>query len=103
MTKSQKSKLMFTAWQFVKQTGITLSEALKKSWANFKLVQQMLKGIVNFRFTKINGEIREAWGTLQNVEEKIKGTKHRMANKTVQVYWDTEKESFRCFKKFNLI
>ncbi len=27
----------------------------------------------------------------------------RKKNATVQVYFDTEKQAFRCFKKFNLV
>lgn len=96
------STIMKTAWQFFKQTGISFSECLKKAWANFKLKKEMQKGIVRFYFKKVDGTIREAWGTLQDLDDKIKGDK-RAKNNTIQVCWDTEKEAFRCFKKFNLV
>ncbi len=98
----QLSEIMKTAWQFFKQTGISFSECLKKAWANFKLVLKLQAGIVRFYFSKVDGTIREAWGTLENIEDKIKGDK-RTKNNTIQVYFDTEKGEFRCFKKFNLV
>lgn len=101
-TKQRLSEIMKLAWQFCKQTGMCFSECLKKAWANFKLVLKMQTSIVKFYFQKVDGSIREAWGTLQNVEDKIKGD-NRAKNKTIQVYFDTEKEAFRCFKKLNLV
>jgi len=32
--KSELSKIMKLAWQMVKRNGFTMSEALKKAWAN---------------------------------------------------------------------
>ena len=93
---------MKLAWQFYKQTGESFSNCLSKAWANLKLVQKLQKGIVRFYFKKVDGSIREAWGTLKGVEEKIKGD-NRSKNTTVQVYFDTEVQEFRCFKKLNLI
>ena len=102
MKTSNLSEIMKLAWQFFKQTGIEFSECLKKAWANFKLKQRMLKGIVKFYFQKVDGSIRESWGTLKNdLLPETSGT--RKSNPTVQVYFDTEKQEFRSYKKFNLI
>jgi len=100
--KQALSEIMKTAWQFFKQTGLEFSECLKKAWANYKLQKAMLIGIVKFYFQKVDGTTREAWGTLQDVEDKIKGD-NRAKNSTIQVYFDTEKQEFRCFKKLNLV
>ncbi|MCK0201351.1 SH3 beta-barrel fold-containing protein [Ornithobacterium rhinotracheale] len=102
--KTQDLKnIMQTAWQFFKQTGIKFSECLKKAWANYKLKRAMQTKIVRFYFQKVNGEIREAWGTLSpKLMPETKGA-DRKPNPTTQVYFDTEKHEFRCFKKFNLI
>ena len=99
-----KSNIFKTAWQFFRQTGISFSECLKKAWENAKLVLKLQTGIIKFYFQKVNGEIREAWGTLQKeiIQDKLKGGK-RVQNNTIQVYFDTEKQEFRCFKKFNLV
>ena len=103
MKANQLSKIMELAWQFAKQTGCEFSECLKKAWANYKLVSKMKAGIVRFYFQKVDGTTREAWGTLKNVETKIQANDKRTKNNTVQVYFDTEVNEFRCFKKLNLI
>ena len=98
-----KTEIFNLAWQFVRQTGLSFSECLKKAWANFKLKSAMKKGIVKFYFQKVDGSIRESWGTLKaELMPETKGTE-RKANMTVQTYFDTEKQEYRCFKKFNLI
>lgn len=92
---------MKLAWQFVKRNGFTLSEALKEAWANIKLVNAMHKGIVKFYFTKVDGSKREAYGTLSSeVIPPVGG--ERKNNDTCQVYFDTEKQAWRCYKKANL-
>ena len=92
---------MKLAWRFVKRNGFTLSEALKEAWANIKLVNAMHKGIVKFYFTKVDGSKREAYGTLSSeVIPPVGG--ERKNNDTCQVYFDTEKQAWRCFKKANL-
>lgn len=99
-----KKQIFLTAWQFFKQTGLTFSECLKKAWANFKLKKEMQTKIVRFYFQKVNGEIREAWGTLNpEIMPSVDEKDHRKKNETVQVYFDTEVKEFRCFKKFNLV
>lgn len=95
--------IMSLAWQFVKRNGFTMSEALKLSWANIKLKAAMKQRIVKFYFQKVDGSIREAYGTLK--ENLIPATSgdNRKRNDTVQVYFDTEKQEYRCYKKANLI
>ena len=64
----------------------------------------MRTGIVKFYFRKVDGTMREAYGTLS--EKFIPKTNHednRKKNDTVQVYFDTEVQDWRCFKKLNLI
>ena len=97
------SSIMKLAWQMVKKNGLTLSEALKTAWANAKLVKVMQSKICKFYFQKVDGSIREAYGTLKS--DLIPSTKgdDRKRNDTVQVYFDTEKSEYRCFKKANLI
>jgi hypothetical protein len=58
--------------------------------------------IVKFYFQKVNGTIREAWGTLRPDLMPKTEYNQRKQNDTVQVYFDTEVNEFRCFKKFNL-
>lgn len=98
-----KSQVFSLAWQFIKKNGYSLSEALKCAWANIKLRKQMAEKIVKFRFLKVDGTIREAYGTLMaNMLPQSKGT-GRKQNDAIQTYYDTEKGEYRCFKKANLI
>jgi hypothetical protein len=63
-TKEFLHEVMTLAWQFVKRNGFTLSEALKAAWANMKLKKVMALRIAKFYFKKVDGSIREAYGTL---------------------------------------
>ena len=104
MKKTDLRSIMQMAWQFVKRNGMTLAEGLKKAWQVFKLKAQMMKGIVRFYFRKVDGSIREAYGTLRtDLMPEIKGADNRKKNDTVQVYFDTERQEFRCFKIANIV
>lgn len=64
----------------------------------------MKSRIVKFYFQKVDGSIREAYGTLSLA--LIPPTSNgypRQKNDTVQTYFDSEKLAWRCFKKANLI
>lgn len=100
--KSTLSRVFTLAWQFVKRNGFSLSEALKTAWANIKLHARMQKGIAKFHYYKVDGSKREAYGTLKS--ELVPETKgaDRKTNPTCQVYFDTERQEWRCFKLANL-
>ena len=90
-------------WQFIRKNGYSRSEALKCAWANIKLRAAMKQRIVKFYFQKVDGSVREAFGTLkETLLPPTQGT-GRKANDTLQTYFDTEKQEYRCFKKANLI
>lgn len=101
--KNQLKEVMLMAWTFVKRNGFSMSEALKCAWANMKLKAAMKQRIVKFYFTKVDGSVREAYGTLK--ENLIPATSgdNRKKNDTVQVYFDTERQEYRCYKKANLL
>lgn len=101
--RTELSELMHKAWQLVKTYGLSLSEAMHKAWMLFKLRKAMKSGVVKFYYEKLSGEIRTAWGTLK--EDLIPATSgdNRKKNDSVQVYYDSEKQSYRCFKIVNLI
>ena len=103
MKTSDFSHIMRTAWRFFRITGESFAECLKKAWANFKLVVLMRTRIVKFYFRKVDGSIREAYGTLKS--ELIPATTgtDRKQNDTTQTYFDTEKQEYRCFKRLNLV
>lgn len=101
--KNTMKEVMMLAWQFVRKNGYTMSEALKCAWANIKLRSALSKRVVKFYFQKVDGSIREAYGTLMSSRLPEAKGDDRKRNDTVQVYFDTEKEEYRCFKKANLI
>lgn len=101
--KNQLKEVMLMAWTFVKRNGFSMSEAMKCAWANMKLKAAMKQRIVKFYFMKVDGSVREAYGTLK--ENLIPATNgdNRKKNDTVQVYFDTERQEYRCYKKANLL
>lgn len=102
MKREHLQKIMSQAWQMVKRNGFTMAEALRKAWLNFKLRAKMANGIAKFYFEKVDGTLREAYGTLKSeLLPESKGTE-RKPNPMVQVYYDTEKCEYRCFKVANL-
>ena len=104
MKREQLRDIMQLAWQMVKRNGFTLSDALKAAWRNIKLRIAMKQRIVKFYFQKVDGTIREAFGTLsERLIPATSGEDNRRKNETVQIYFDTEKTEWRCFKKANLI
>jgi len=100
--KNQLREVMRKAWFFVRKYGFTLSQALRQSWALYHLKAEMQKRVVKFYFQKVDGSLREAYGTLMS--DRIPETKgEKKTADTCQVYFDTEKDEWRCFKKANLV
>lgn len=85
-------------------TGKSFSQALKHSWAIYRLQKEMRGSVVEFRFRKISGDLRQAYGTLvaSVIDPLIKGTEKKN-NPTLITYYDLQKQAFRCFKEENLI
>lgn len=102
-TREFLHEVMLLAWQFVRKNGFSMSEALKAAWVNLKLMAEMKKRIVKFYFQKVDGSIRESYGTLKSDLVPETGKTDRAKNDTVQCYYDTERQSWRSFKKANLI
>lgn len=103
MKRNVLHEIMSLAWQLVKRNGFSMSEAMKCAWANMKLKAAMKQRIVKFCFKKIDGSVREAYGTLKENLIPATSGESRKKNDTVQVYFDTERQEYRCFKKANLL
>lgn len=103
MKRNVLHEIMSLAWQFVKRNGLTMREALKCAWANMKLKAAMKQRIVKFYFKKVDGSVREAYGTLKENLIPATSGESRKKNDTIQVYYDTEKQSWRSYKRANLI
>lgn len=102
--RNKMRDVMNDAWRMFRITGESFSECLKRAWMLLRLKTQMKTKTVQFFYQKVSGEIRQAFGTLKEevIDQHVKGT-GRKPNDNLQVYWDTEKEEWRCFKKCNLI
>lgn len=93
---------MNMAWSFIKNKGLSLSEALKLAWSNVKLKQALRKGVVEFSYKKLDGTIRKAVGTLSSAlvpQTNGGGYQHR----DYQTYFDIEKGSWRRYSYLNII
>lgn len=101
--KSTLAAVFALAWQFIKRNGFTKSQALKTAWANVKLKAAMKQRIVKFYFSKVDGSLREAYGTLKASMLPATTGSGRKPSDTLQVYFDTEKQEYRSFKKANLV
>lgn len=101
-TTTDRKAIFSLAWQFVRTCGFTLSEALATAWRNIKLRKRLYQGITKFTFEKVDGSVRQAFGTLSERIVPPTGNS-RKPNPTIQVYYDTEKQEWRCFKKANLL
>jgi len=103
--KNQMREVMSDAWRLFRVTGESFAECLKKSWMLLKLKIQMKTRKVQFFFMKVSGEVRQAFGTMQDniVADKMKGDDTRKKNEHLFTYWDCERQEFRSFKKFNLL
>ena len=103
-TTYNRSELFKLAWQMVKRNGYNMSLALKVAWDNFKLKVAMRTKIVKFRYQKIDGSIREAFGTTDasRYEYQPTGNGYPLPSDCVR-YWDTLKGGFRMFKTYNLL
>ena len=101
--KNQMRELMKQAWMLVKVYGFSMADAMKQAWQVLKLKAALKKGVVNFFYQKLNGEIRCTWGTLkEDLIPETKGTE-RKKNDSLITYYDNEKAAFRSFKIANLI
>lgn len=100
--KNQLKEIMTLAWQFVKNNGFTMGEALKVAWMNFKLKAALKVKAVAFHFKKKDGTTRKAVGTLLYPHSEKPQNESKASNK-VQIYFDLEKQAWRSFNKWNLL
>lgn len=98
--KVNKSTVFKTANEIYRsRKANSLGEALKMAWKAAKLQLQLAAGEAKFRYRKMNGEIREAVGTLKNMVTDTTSA----FNGTAMFYFDIEKKGFRSFAISNLL
>lgn len=94
---------MIDAWIIFRSSQKTFAEALKQAWRIFKIAVKMQKQIVHFKFKKLDGTIRKASGTLQNDFLPTTKGSNTAKNENIFTYFDTENNSWRSFRKENII
>lgn len=103
-TKEIKRKIFQVANKLRKIYKVNPSESLKIAWKNAKLKIALHKGGVHFEYLKkATNEVREAFGTLHNVENYLRGSYKFQNDILTTRYFDLEKQEFRAFKVINLL
>lgn len=107
MEKKQNFRaiVMKYAWQLWKTTRQLWRICMIKAWQLYRLAKAMRERVVTLYYSKADGSIRKAMGTLKNVPAgaTLGGKKKTKPTYKTMAYFDTEKNAFRCFKIENLI
>lgn len=100
-----RARVMKYAWQLWRATKQQWSICMIKAWQLYRLATAMREGVVTFYYQKADGSIRKALGTLKKLPAgaTLSGKKITKPSYKTMTYFDTEKNSFRCFKIENLI
>lgn len=98
-------RVMRYAWQLWRATKQQWKICMIKAWQLYRLAKAMRERVVTFYYTKADGSIRKAIGTLRNVPAgaTLGGKKVTKPSYKTMTYYDIERNSFRCFKVENLI
>lgn len=70
-----------------------------------ELHEMLRKGKVKFRFTKKDGSVRTAVGTLRDdlITNKSNGGENKVKGAGYTTYYDLERDAFRCFAESRLL
>lgn len=96
-------QLAHRAYQ-LKSSSMSWVECLKQAWQVVKLESAMKTKVVEFFFMKMNGEVRQAFGTLlqSHIDYTPNGTGHAASRDCIR-YWDEAKGAWRQFKAYNFL
>ena len=87
----------------LKGAVMSWSECLKQAWAVVKLKLRMKKQVVEFFYMKMNGEVRQAFGTLMSSHIDYTPNGKGKTYKDCIKYWDEVKGEWRQFKAYNFL
>lgn len=98
-------RVMKYAWQLWLATGQTWRICMIKAWQLYRLAKAMREGEVTFYYSKADGSVRKAKGTLRHTPAgaTLGGKRVTKPSYKTMAYFDIEKNAFRCFKVENLI
>lgn len=94
---------METLYDYFIAQGLPDEECCRLCALNANLVDRMTRSVVRFSYRKKDGSERIAMGTLQS--DKMPETKGKTSTLGIgtQVYYDVDKNAFRCFTKKDLL
>lgn len=103
--KNFRVRVMKYAWQLWRTTGSVWRLCMIKAWQLYRLAVAMRQRTVSFYYTKADGTIRKASGTLANLVSGISlgGKRITKPSYKTMTYFDTERKAFRCFRIENFI
>lgn len=101
VASSFRSKVFARAYEIRKATSEGFAVCLSKAWNLYRLAKRMAHETVSFTYKKMDGSLRKAVGTLNNLGHAIKGT-GKSSPKAFR-YWDIQANAFRSFNANNLI
>lgn len=98
-------RVMKYAWQLRKATKQAWRACMLKAWQLYRLAKAMRERVVTFTYQKADGSFRLAHGTLTNVPvgATLGGKRVTKPSYKTMAYFDTDRNSFRCFKVENLV
>lgn len=98
-------RVMKYAWRLWNVTGQAWRVCMIKAWQLYRLAKAMRGGVVTFYYSKADGSVRKASGTLMDVPAgaTLGGKRMTKPSYKTMTYFDTERRAFRCFKVENLI
>jgi hypothetical protein len=102
-----RSIAMLLAWRIYRSNNgqVSFGQCMVSAWKVLRLNAALQEGLVRFTFQKVNGEVREAVGTLKAdlfVATPPKAT-DRPEFMTLVRYYDVEKNAIRSFRAERLI
>lgn len=102
---SFRVRVMKYAHQLRRATKQAWRICMVKAWQLYRLAKNMREGQVSFWYTKADGTIRKATGTLRNIPAgaTLGGKRVTKPSYKTMTYFDIDKHAFRCFKVENLI
>ena len=95
---------MKRATVIAQRTNSTLAGVAKAMMIDL-LKEKLSNGVAHFLFAKLDGSLREAWGTTKKelAESHINGRGESRENYATCAYWDVEKGAWRSFRWETLV
>lgn len=108
LTGKLQSSLRTAYWPLHQQVEAAVIESTRVAYEIDELVDELHKRIVRFSYTKTNGTVREAIGTLKPgvlnmLSDSSKSKPRNHGNRGCVVYFDLDREDWRCFCPENFI